>query len=142
MQAVILAGGLGERLGDLTGGLPKPMVDVGGRPFLEYELALLRDHGITDVVLCVGHLASRIMAGLGDGSRLGVRITYSVEQGCLLATAGAVKQAERLLDGFFFLTYADTYLRMDYGAAARYLGQRREVGLMVVFRNEGRFGRS
>src|SRR3989304_1782126 len=67
MQAVILAGGLGTRLGDLTESLPKPMVDVHGKPFLEYELALLREHGVTDVVLCLGHLAEGIMGPWGGG---------------------------------------------------------------------------
>src|SRR3989304_3199844 len=92
MQAVILAGGLGTRLGDLTESLPKPMVDVHGKPFLEYELALLRERGVSDVVLCLGHLAEGIMGHFGDGSRFGLRIAYSVEVGCLLGTAGGAGQ--------------------------------------------------
>ena len=142
MQAVILAGGLGTRLGDLTESLPKPMVDVHGKPFLEYELALLRERGVTDVVLCLGHLAEGIMGHFGDGSRFGLRIAYSVEIGCLLGTAGAVKQAEPLLDGVFFLTYADSYLRVDYGAVLSALRRCGGLGLMVVYRNEDRYERS
>lgn len=142
MQAVILAGGLGERLGDLAQGQPKSMVDINGAPFLKYQLALLRERGITDVVLCVGHLANAVRGYFRDGSDFGVRIKYSVEPGCLLGTAGAVKQAESLLEPVFFLTYGDAYLRMDYAAALRELCRRGTLGLMVLFHNENRYGRS
>src|SRR3989304_5856778 len=139
MQAVILAGGLGGGLRALTESLPKPMVDVHGKPFLEYELALLRERGVTDVVLCLGHLAEGIMGHFGDGSRFGLRIAYSVEIGCLLGTAGAVKQAEPLLDGVFFLTYADSYLRVDYGAVLSALRRCGGLGLMVVLHVDARY---
>src|SRR3954469_11567308 len=102
MQAVILAGGLGTRLGSLTGDLPKPMVDICGKPFLEYELELLRDHGVTRVVLCVGHLGHKIQEYFTDGSALDLDIQYSFEdEGHLMGTAGAVKQAENLLEERF-----------------------------------------
>ena len=67
MQAVILAGGLGTRLRPLTESVPKPMVPVRGRPFLEYELALLAQNGITDVVLCVGYLGEQVSQHFGSG---------------------------------------------------------------------------
>jgi MurNAc alpha-1-phosphate uridylyltransferase len=137
MQAVILAGGLGTRLGSLTGGLPKPMVDICGKPFLEYELELLRDHGVTSVVLCVGYLGHKIQEYFTDGAALGLDIEYSFEdEGHLMGTAGAVKQAEHLLEERFFLTYADSYMPMDYGAAFESLGCRGEQAMMVVMRND------
>jgi NDP-sugar pyrophosphorylase family protein len=139
MQCVILAGGLGTRLGVLTSGLPKPMLDVGGRPFLEYEIDLLRGRGIGDIILCVGHLADSIRNHFGDGSRHGVRIRYSVEDGPLRGTAGAVKQAEPLIDEVFFLTYADAFLQMDYAGAHEIFCARREAAMMVVLHNENRF---
>ncbi len=142
MQVVILAGGFGTRLGSLAAGLPKAMVDINEKPFLEHQLALLSDRGIKDIVLCVGHLAERIEQYFGDGRRFGVRIRYSMEKGSLLGTAGAVKQADPLLDDVFFLTYADSYLRMDYKASFKALSCSRQLGLMVIFRNEDRYERS
>ncbi len=136
MQAVILAGGLGTRLGDLTGGLPKPMVDIAGKPFLEYELELLRGHGIRDIVLCIGHKADVIRDYFGDGARLGLDISYSIEGDELLGTAGAVKQAEHLLQEVFFLTYADSYMRMDYAAAYDAFLASGTLAMMVVMPND------
>jgi NDP-sugar pyrophosphorylase family protein len=141
-QAVILAGGLGTRLGDLTGGLPKPMVDINGRPFLEYELALLRKHGIEEIVLCVAYQADKISDHLGDGSGFGVHIQYSVEQEELLGTAGAVKQAEPLLNDVFFLAYADSYLEFDYEGALEDFDRRPHPAMMIVFRNDNHLERS
>jgi NDP-sugar pyrophosphorylase family protein len=63
MQAVILAGGLGTRLRPLTNGVPKAMVMVHGKPFLEYQVRLLLNGGITSLVLCIGHLGQRIRRG-------------------------------------------------------------------------------
>jgi NDP-sugar pyrophosphorylase family protein len=120
MQAVILAGGLGTRLRPLTAKRPKAMVSIAGRPFLEYQIGLLRDAGIDDIVLCVGYLAEQIIDYFGDGSSFGVRLRYSVERERLLGTAGAVKQAEPLLTDIFFLTYGDSYLRLDYRAVWNY----------------------
>jgi NDP-sugar pyrophosphorylase family protein len=142
MQAVILAGGLGTRLRPLTAKRPKAMVSIAGRPFLEYQIGLLRDAGIDDIVLCVGYLAEQIIDYFGDGSSFGVRLRYSVERERLLGTAGAVKQAEPLLTDIFFLTYGDSYLRLDYRAVWDYFQRSHKLGLMVVYRNENRFDRS
>jgi NDP-sugar pyrophosphorylase family protein len=142
MQAVILAGGLGTRLGKLAGDLPKPIVDVGGRPFLELQLDLLRRLGLTNFVLCIGYQAAKIQDHFGDGGKFGVELRYSLEEKDLLGTAGAVKQAESLLQDEFFLIYGDSYLRMDYRrAAAQFLAGDR-LGMMVVLRNDDKYDRS
>jgi len=114
MQALILAGGLGTRLRSVVGDRPKPMADVGGRPFLAYLLALLRQHHITDVVLCVGYRAEAIQTCFGDGTGCGVRIRYAVEER-LLGTGGAVKNAERFINGTFLVLNGDSYLDTDLG---------------------------
>jgi NDP-sugar pyrophosphorylase family protein len=111
---VILAGGLGTRLRPVIPDRPKGLAPVGDRPFLEIQIALLREQGARRFVLCVGHRADQIRDRLGGGSRLGVRIEYSVEPETLLGTGGALRLAER-----FFLPYAlvlngDTYLAADY----------------------------
>ena len=87
MQAVILAGGRGTRLAPYTTVFPKPLMPIGDVPILEIEIRQLKKHGFTRIVLAVGHLAGLIEAYFGDGSKWGVEITYSREEGPL-GTAG------------------------------------------------------
>lgn len=136
MQAVILAGGLGTRLRPLTDGVPKAMVMVHGKPFLEYQIRLLLNGGITSLVLCIGHLGKRIREYFGDGGKFGVDIRYSDDGDRLLGTAGALKRAEPLLADDFFLIYGDSYLFLDYRAIKDFFRRRQELALMVVYRNE------
>lgn len=142
MQIVVLAGGEGTRLRPLTESTPKSMIPIEGKPFLQYQLELFKRHGITDVVLCVGYLADKIIDRFGDGASFGVNISYSVEEDGLLGTAGALKKAEPLLDDTFFLTYGDSYLRLDYESVVEYFKQFDKLGLMVVYKNFNRYDKS
>lgn len=141
-QIVILAGGMATRLRPLTEAVPKSMLPVNGVPFLEHQLCLLRRHGVTDIVLCIGYLGDAIKGYFGDGRRFGLQISYSEEKGRLLGTAGAVKQAQPLLREEFFVTYGDSYLMLDYGEIMAYFRRSHKLGLMVVLRNEDRWDRS
>jgi NDP-sugar pyrophosphorylase family protein len=118
------------------------MLPIRGRPFLEYELELLRLSGFQDILLCIGYLSDQIISHFGDGSRFGVRLDYSCERGELLGTAGALQQALPLLDAEFMLTYGDTYLPMDYEAPIEEFRIGQRLALMVVQRNHDRFERS
>jgi mannose-1-phosphate guanylyltransferase/phosphomannomutase len=97
MKAVIIAGGLGTRLRPLTYNTPKPIVPVANLPFVLHQIELLRQHGITEIILNLHYLAAEIKKTLGDGSRYGVKIRYSIEEKPL-GTAGAVKLAEEFFD--------------------------------------------
>jgi mannose-1-phosphate guanylyltransferase/phosphomannomutase len=97
VKAVMMAGGEGSRLRPLTISRPKPMVPIVGRPVAEHILNLLKDHGITEVVMTVQYLASNIEDYFGDGSAFGMKIWYSHEEKPL-GTAGSVKLAEKYLD--------------------------------------------
>jgi D-glycero-D-manno-heptose 1,7-bisphosphate phosphatase len=110
---IILAGGLGTRLGSLAQGMPKPMVEVGGRPFLEHLLNQLVGQGFHRVLLLVGHQAEHIMEYFGDGRGRGIQILYSREASPL-GTGGALKQAEAFVSGKFLLLYGDLYRSFDY----------------------------
>jgi len=112
-QALILVGGLGTRLRPFTQTVPKPMVDIDGRPFLEFKIESLKRYGIKDFILCVGHLGHIVEEYFGDGKRLGINITYSYEREELLGTAGAIKNAEALIKGDFIATNGDTFLDVD-----------------------------
>jgi mannose-1-phosphate guanylyltransferase/phosphomannomutase len=105
-KAMILAAGEGSRLRPLTDHLPKCMAPVQGRPLLEYTLERLRHYGVTDLVINLCHLADSIPRHFDDGSRWGVRITYSRED-CPLGTAGGVKRAAWFFGEPFFVWYGD-----------------------------------
>lgn len=113
MRAFILAGGFGTRLRSKVSDLPKSMAPVAERPFLEWQLMLLKAQGITDIVLCVGYLAEKIVDYFGDGSRLGISIDYSVEKEPL-GTAGAILNASKFIDNTFLLLNGDTFFDVDY----------------------------
>jgi len=112
-QAVILAGGRGTRLGLLTADRPKPMVEVAGRPFLWHQIELLRDQGFTKILLLLGYLPHTITEYFGDGSSLGVDISYSITDVDDL-TAKRLALAADLLDEHFLLAYCDNYLPMNF----------------------------
>jgi len=142
MQAVILAGGLGTRLRSLTVSLPKVLIPVAGRPFIEYQIEQFRRHRVTDLVICVGHLGHLIEEHLGNGRHLDVSIRYGYERDGLLGTAGAVKNVEPLLEDAFLVQYGDSYLVVDYRDVMAFFRRRDASGLMVVYKNDDRWNRS
>jgi NDP-sugar pyrophosphorylase family protein len=142
MQCVILAGGLATRLRPITERLPKSMIEICGRPFLEYQIELLKKNDIRDIVLCVGYLCERIEEYFQDGSRFGVNIEYSREENGLLGTGGAVKNADGLLDSEFFIMYGDSYLPIDFIKVQRYFKTRDISACMTVFRNKSLYDKS
>jgi len=142
LQAAILAGGLGTRLRPITETVPKAMVPVLGRPFIDYEIDLLKAAGVVDFVICVGHLGGMIEQHLGDGGSLGVRIHYSYDGPRLLGPAGALRRAEKLLGETFFVTYGDAYLRAPYRRIMNALVGSGKLGLMTVYMNDNRHGAS
>ncbi len=115
MQAVILAGGEGTRLRPLTSTVPKPVVPLVDRPFIAYMLEWLRGHGVDDVVMSCGFLASGVRNVIGDGGEYGVRLRY-VEEPRPLGTGGAVKFAEDLLDERFLMLNGDVLTDLDLSA--------------------------
>jgi histidinol-phosphate phosphatase family protein len=112
MQAVILAGGMGTRLRQRLGDLPKPMVSIAGKPLLEHQILLARRHGVSDILFLLGHGADAIKDYFGDGSRWGVRIR-SVTETVPLGSAGAVLSALPELQDRFLVLYGDTMLNVD-----------------------------
>ena len=139
LPAAILAGGLATRLGPLTEGVPKSLVEVAGQPFIVHQLRLLRRNDITQIVLCVGHQGEQIQAAVGDGQRWGLHLEYSFDGPQLMGTGGAVRQALPLLGDRFFVLYGDSYLDCDYQAARQALDASGKLALMTVFRNENRW---
>lgn len=137
----ILAGGLGERLGERTARVPKPLLEVAGEPFLFHQLRLLAKHGAVRVVLCVGYLGEMIEERVGR-YRHGIKIDYSYDSPRLDGTLGAIRRALPLLGDRFLVLYGDTYLRLDYGAAVASWIESDAPGLMTVLRNDNRWDTS
>lgn len=122
-QVAILCGGLGTRLGERTKSTPKPVIPVAGKPYLEWQIELLRGHGLTEFVLLTGYLAEQIEGHFGDGRRWQVKISYSREPEPL-GTAAALKLVEPKLHQRFLLMNGDTFFPMNY---ARFLHRAAEV---------------
>ena len=107
---MILAAGRGERMGVLTDRVPKPLLEVGGRPLIEHQILRLAAAGFRDVAVNLAWLGDMIAMRLGDGSRLGVRIRYSREPEGALDTGGGIRNALPLLgEGRFIAVNADVW---------------------------------
>lgn len=127
MRVVILAGGKGTRLQPYSLVLPKPLMPIGDLPILEIELRQLRHYGVTDVTIAVGHLANIIMALFGDGTQLGLNITYAIEDRPR-GTIGPLAHIPELRreNGPFLLMNGDTLTDLDFRSFAE--GHAREIG--------------
>lgn len=142
LTVAILAGGLATRLRPITETVPKSLLEVNGEPFAIHQLRLLHSRGIRRVVLCVGHLGELIQRAIGDGAALGLQVDYSFDGPALLGTAGAIRNALAKLGDSFFVMYGDSYLPCDYVAIARNFESAGALGMMTVFRNEGKWDTS
>jgi MurNAc alpha-1-phosphate uridylyltransferase len=142
LSVAILAGGLATRLGALACDSPKCLLEVAGRPFIHHQLALLRDHGVANVVLCIGNLGEKVVEMVGDGAAFGLKVAYSFDGPELKGTAGALRRALPLLDSPFFVLYGDSYLECDYKAIQKAHEAAGKLSLMTVFRNDGRWDTS
>jgi NDP-sugar pyrophosphorylase family protein len=135
LPVVILAGGLATRLRPITEKIPKALVEVAGRPFLEHQIELLKRNSIEEVILCVGYLGEMIEQRYGDGKTVGVRLWYCYDGPKLLGTGGAIKKSLPLLPEAFFVLYGDSYLPADYQAVTAAFQEAGQPALMTVFAN-------
>jgi mannose-1-phosphate guanylyltransferase/phosphomannomutase len=104
MQAVILAGGKGTRMGDMTRDIPKPMLLLQNKPLLHHQVDLLIKYGVREIIILVNYLREPIMDYFGDGSAFGVKIRY-FEETTPLGTVGGIKEIEEWLNGDFLVFY-------------------------------------
>jgi len=150
--AAILAGGLATRLRPITEKIPKILVEVAGRPFVDWQLELLQRKGFRRVVLCIGFLGEQVEALVGDGSAWGLEVRYSYDGPRQLGTGGALAQALPLLDHNFWVLYGDSYLDIAYRAISDFFEQAlvapasveavKPLGLMTVYANRNKWDTS
>lgn len=133
-QAVIFAGGLGERMRPLTNDRPKPMVLVNGRPFLEHLIELLKQNGINEVLVFLGYLPDKVQEYFGDGSKFGIKIDYHIGQ-IDDETGTRLKNAGHLLQDHFLLMYGDNYWPMDLSEMADFYEKMGVLGSTTVYNN-------
>jgi len=142
LPVAVLAGGQASRLGALTATLPKSLVPVAGRPFIHWQLALLAHQGVSEVILCLGHLGEQIQATVGDGAEFGLQVRCVFDGERPLGTGGALKRALPHLGSAFFVLYGDSYLPCSFPAVQAAFTARGAVGLMTILRNEDRWDTS
>ncbi len=142
VPVALLAGGLATRLAAVTRDIPKAMVEVAGRPFIDHQLDLFHRHGVRDVVLCLGHLGEQVETHVGSGAIHGLRVTYSHDGPELLGTGGALRRALPLLGDLFWVIYGDSYVDIDFAAVLASFTSARTSALMTVLRNDDQWDRS
>ena len=120
----------------------KALVEVAGEPFFSHQLRLLKQNGLTRIVLCVGYLGEKIVEQYGDGFAWGVQIDYSFDGEQLLGTGGALIRALPKLGDAFYVLYGDSYLPIDYAAVGRAFLESGQPGLMTVYENRERYDSS
>jgi len=131
MKAVILTGGLGTRLRGLTE-TPKALLEIAGRPFLEYQFRLLARFGFREIVLCIGYKGESIRDRFGDGSKVGATLLYSCEEDQLLGTGGALKKAEEYVSDRFLVLNGDSYLELDLDKLKAFHASRTVLGTIAA----------
>jgi len=132
LKGIIIAGGLGTRLRPLTYQRPKPLVPVANRPFLEYQVALLRKHGIEDIVFATNYMADKIEGHFGDGSRFGVRMQYALED-TPLGTGGAIRNAADLFPGEAVAVFnGDVMTDFDITAILNFHRERKAIATITL----------
>ena len=130
MKTIIMAGGRGTRISERFPDIPKPLIPIDGVPVLEREICSLRDQGFTDLILTISHMGDKIRAHFGDGSRLGVRITYFNEE-TPLGNAGALFLLRGQLTEDFLLLNADAVFDVDFNRMVKF--HKAHGGLVTLF---------
>jgi len=138
----ILAGGLAKRLRPASLTIPKSLIPVAGRPFIDHQMELLRRQGARQVVICGGYLGEQIENHVRGGARYGLAVTYCYDGDPLLGTGGAIKKALPQLGEIFMVLYGDSYLPIAFQPVADAFRASKADGLMTVFRNDGRWDTS
>ncbi len=135
MKAVILAGGKGTRLRPLTYSVPKPLLPYRQRPILEHIINQLKSHGITDIIISIGHLGYQIKNYFGDGSEFGVKIEY-IEEKEPLGTAGCLNFLRGKINDTFILFGGDNLTDLDIEDFVRFHKEKGGIATIALFEFE------
>jgi NDP-sugar pyrophosphorylase family protein len=142
LPLAILAGGYATRLGALTSETPKCLIEINGRPFVDWQLELLMKNGYSEFIFCVSYKSDLVQEYLGNGSDRGVSIQYSLDGQSQLGTGGAIQNALPKLGDEFGVIYGDSYLPTNYFAVEKNFLSSRSQALMAVYENQNQFDSS
>ena len=142
LPIAILVGGFGTRLGSLTTKIPKCLIDIDGRPFIDWQLDLLIENGFSDFVFCVSYKSNLIQEHLGDGSDRGINIQYSFDGEIQLGTGGAIQKALPKLGDNFGVLYGDSFLPINYLELEQAFQNSKSMALMTVYKNQNQLDSS
>ena len=139
LPLAILAGGYATRLGALTAETPKCLIEINGRPFVDWQLELLIKNGYSEFIFCVSYKSDLVQKYLGNGRDRGVSIQYSLDGRRQLGTGGAIQNALPKLGDKFGVIYGDSYLPTNYFALEKSFLHSKSQALMAVYENQDRF---
>jgi MurNAc alpha-1-phosphate uridylyltransferase len=142
LPLAILAGGYATRLGSLTNDIPKCLIEINGRPFIEWQLDLLIKNGYSDFVFCLSYKSDMVQEYLGDGTSRGVKIQYSLDGETQLGTGGAIQNALPALGEAFAVLYGDSYLPINYFTVEKDFLNSVNLAVMTVYENKNQFDSS
>ena len=144
-SVVILAGGLGTRLGKLTKNLPKSMISVNQKPFFYHQLNLLESKGVKNIHFCLGHYSDILKKSIMNSIFYNkLNVTFSFDGEKLLGTGGAIKNAFQFITDEFFVMYGDSYLDVDLKMINSFykMNKKNGDGLMTIFKNNKKYDTS
>tara|TARA_B110000858_G_C17768977_1_gene458561 strand:+ start:623 stop:1303 length:681 start_codon:yes stop_codon:yes gene_type:complete len=131
MQIFILNGGLGKRVKKISLNKPKCLIEFNNKPFLYYQLNLLKKNGFKDIVLCLGYKSNQILKYLKINHKLYKNIRWSKESK-KLDTGGALINSKKLMNNFFFVTFGDSYLDIDYKKILKLFNQKNKYSALIT----------
>lgn len=138
MKAIIVSGGKGERLRPLTDFLPKPMIEVAGKPVLEHIINLFKKNGIADFIISLCYLPKKITKYFGNGKKFGVNIEYIYEkENFPMGTAGSISAAKDLIDSTFIVTYADIFRELDITDMTKFHKDKKAFATLNIYKRFG-----
>lgn len=138
MKAVIIAGGRGERLRPITNTIPKPMVEVAGKPVLEHIINLFKKHGVNEFIISVCYLPEKITGYFGNGEKFGAKIQYIYEDvDKPLGTAGCIAEAKKFIDEDFIVTSSDSLRDLDITDMISFHKQKKGFGTLNIYKRFG-----
>lgn len=139
MKAIIVAGGIGERLRPITNSIPKPVVKVAGKPILEHVINLFKEHSITEFIISVCYLPERITDYFGSGDKFGVKIKYIYEDvDNPLGTAGNIASAKKYIKSDLIVTYADILRDLNISDMIKFHLQKKAFSTLNIYKRFGK----
>jgi len=135
MRALIICGGKGTRVQKINKEIPKALFPIAGKPLLHHQIEWLKKYGIDEIVFCIGHLGEQIKNFVGDGSSFGIKAFFSEEKQ-LLGTGGAIKNAEKFINGTFLVVFGDLMIEMNLSKLIEFHKSHNGIATIVVHKTD------